>query len=150
VALRILSELHEEISDGTHTRIVRATVEPRLDEIRQILAGQIRSILTDPTTLANLRSLLELNLDAAVEESEALRAVPMPGVVLRPLVRATGGVILDTAIEGDRRDPWTPRRAARTRRGSPASIVDGRGLRPGACSRRDAHEGRSPSRSSIT
>lgn len=99
VALRILSELHEEISDGTHTRIVRATVEPRLDEIRQILAGQIRSILTDPTTLANLRSLLELNLDTAVEESEALRAVPMPRVVLRPLVRATGGVILDTALE---------------------------------------------------
>ena len=56
-------------------------------------------ILTDPTTLANLRSLLKLNLDAAVEESEALRAVPMPGVVLRPLVRATGGVILDTALE---------------------------------------------------
>lgn len=99
VALRILSELHEEISDGTHTRIVRATVEPRLDEIRQVLSGQIRTILTDPTTLANLRSLLELNLDAAVEESEALRAVPMPGVVLRPLVRATGGVIIDTALE---------------------------------------------------
>ena len=99
VALRILSELHEEISDGTHTRIVRATVEPRLDEIRQVLAGEIRTILTDPTTLANLRALLQLNLDAAVEESEALRAVPMSGVVLRPLVRATGGVILDTAIE---------------------------------------------------
>jgi len=99
VALRILSELHEEISDGTHTRIVRSTVEPRLDEIRQVLAGQIRTILTDPTTLANLRALLQLNLDAAVEESAALRAVPMPGVVLRPLVRATGGVILDTALE---------------------------------------------------
>ncbi len=99
VALRILSELHEEISDGTHTRIVRSTVEPRLDEIRQVLASQIRTILTDPTTLANLRALLQLNLDAAVEESAALRAVPMPSVVLRPLVRATGGVILDTALE---------------------------------------------------
>ncbi len=99
VALRILSELHEEISDGTHTRIVRSTVEPRLDEMRQVLVGQIRTILTDPTTLANLRVLLHLNLDAAVEESEALQAVPMPGVVLRPLVRATGGVILDTALE---------------------------------------------------
>jgi hypothetical protein len=99
VALRILSELHEEISDGTHTRIVRSTVEPRLDEVRQVLAGQIRTILTDPTTLANLRALLQLNLDAAVEESQALKAVPMPGVVLRPLVRATGGLILDTALE---------------------------------------------------
>jgi hypothetical protein len=99
VALRILSELHEEISDGTHTRIVRSTVEPRLDEVRQVLAGQIRTILTDPTTLANLRALLQLNLDAAVEESQTLKAVPMPGVVLRPLVRATGGLILDTALE---------------------------------------------------
>jgi hypothetical protein len=99
VALRILSELHEEISDGTHTRIVRSTVEPRLDEVRQVLASQIRTILTDPTTLANLRALLQLNLDAAVEESQTLKAVPMPGVVLRPLVRATGGLILDTALE---------------------------------------------------
>jgi hypothetical protein len=99
VALRILSELHDEIADGTHTRIVRATVEPRLAEVREVMAGQIRQVLTDPATLANLRSLLQLNLDAAVDESEALRAVPMPGVVLRPLVRATGGVILDAAIE---------------------------------------------------
>jgi len=99
VALRLLSELHEEIEDGTHRRIVQSTVEPRLGEIRLLLAGQIRAVLADQATLDSLRSLLHLNLDAAVNESQALQAVPMPGVILRPLVRATGEVILDTTME---------------------------------------------------
>jgi len=99
VALRLLSELHEEIKDGTHRRIVQSTVEPRLGEIRLLLAGQIRAVLADQATLDNLRFLLKLNLDAAVNESQALHAVPMPGVILRPLVRATGQVILDTTME---------------------------------------------------
>jgi len=99
VALRILGELHDEIEDGTHNRIVRSTVEPRLEEIQQVLAGQLRILLTDPDTLASLRSLLQLNLENAVDQSEAFQAVPMPKVVLRPLVRATGEVILDSAVE---------------------------------------------------
>lgn len=99
VALRILSELHEEIEDGTHNRIVRATIEPRLDEIQHAIARQIYEVLTDPITLHNLRTLLNLNLEAAVEESEAFRSVPMPKVILSPLVRATGEIILDTALE---------------------------------------------------
>jgi hypothetical protein len=99
VALRILSEFHEEIQCGTHVRIARETVEPRRTEIRQALVEQIRQILTDPKTLASLRTLLELNLAKAVEESESLHAVPLPNAILNPLVRATGEVILDTTIE---------------------------------------------------
>jgi hypothetical protein len=99
VALRILSELHEEIEDGTHTRIVRSTVEPRLVEIQHVVARQIYEVLTDPITLHNLRTLLRLNLEAAVDESEAFQSVPMPKVILKPLVRATGEVILDTTLE---------------------------------------------------
>jgi hypothetical protein len=99
VALRILSELSEEIEDGTHNRIVRSTIEPRLDEIQHVIARQIYEVLTDPVTLHNVRTLLNLNLEAAVDESEAFRSVPMPKVILKPLVRATGEVILDTALE---------------------------------------------------
>jgi len=99
VAVRLLSELREEIEDGTHRRIVRSTVEPRLGEVRLLLAGQIRAVLADPKTLDSLRSLLKLNLDAAVDGSQALQAVPVPGVILRPLVRATGEVVLDATIE---------------------------------------------------
>jgi hypothetical protein len=99
VAIRILSEFHEEISDGTHARIIRSVVEPRKAEIEAVLADQIRQTLTAPETLDRLRSLVMLNLDTAVSESEALRAIPLPKVVLRPAVRAVGEVILDTTIE---------------------------------------------------
>jgi len=99
VALRILSEFHEEIEDGTHAGIIRATVEPRKGEIEAVLADQIRQTLTDPTTMDRLRSLVRLNLENAVEESEALQAVPLPNVILKPAVRAIGEVIVDTTLE---------------------------------------------------
>ena len=99
VAIRILSEFHEEISDGTHSRIIRSVVEPRKADIEAVLADQLRQTLTAPDTIDRLRALVRLNLDNAVAESEALRAIPLPNVVLRPAVRAVGEVILDATLE---------------------------------------------------
>ena len=99
VALRILSEFHEEVADGTHTTIARSVVEPRKSEIETVIVSQIRQTLTDPTTMSRLRTLVQLNLENAVEESEALRAVPLPNVILKPAVRAIGEVIVDTTLE---------------------------------------------------
>jgi hypothetical protein len=99
VAVRILSEFGEEIADGTHIRIARATVEPRREEIEQVLVSQIQAILTDEETIERFRLLLRLNLDNAVEESESLRSLPLPHIVVKPIVRAVGEVILDTTLE---------------------------------------------------
>jgi hypothetical protein len=99
VALRILTELHDEIADGTHARIVRDTVEPRRSQIERVVSGQIRELLTDEATVDRFRELLRLNLEHAVSRSEALRSVPLPQAVLRPLIRFTGEVILDTTLE---------------------------------------------------
>ena len=99
VAVRILGEFGEEIADGTHIRIARATVEPRREEIEQVLVGQIQTILTDEETIERFRQLLILNLDNAVEESESLRSLPLPHIVVKPIVRAVGEVILDTTLE---------------------------------------------------
>jgi len=99
VALRILSEFHEEVENGTHKEIIRSVVEPRKPEIEEVIVGQLRQTLTDPKTIDLLRSLVELNLTKAVDESEALRAVPLPNVVLKPAVKAIGEVILDTTLE---------------------------------------------------
>jgi hypothetical protein len=99
VAVRILSEFGEEIEDGTHIRIARATVEPRRAEIEEILVAQIRAILTNEETIERLRQLLELNLENAIEESESLRSLPLPHVVVKPVVRAIGEVILNTTLE---------------------------------------------------
>ena len=99
VAVRILSEFGEEIGDGTHVRIARATIEPRRAEIERVLVEQIRAILTNPETIERFRQLLELNLETAVEESESLRSLPLPHVVVKPVVRAVGEVILETTLE---------------------------------------------------
>ena len=99
VAVRILDEFREEIADGTHVRIARATVEPRREQIEKVLVAQIRSILTDQETLERFRQLLQLNLDNAVAESESLRSLPLPHLVVAPVVRTVGEVILDTTIE---------------------------------------------------
>ena len=99
VALRILSEFYQEIEDGTHTTITRSVIEPRRTEIEDVLVAQLRQTFTDPRTLEYLRSLIQLNLENAVEESEALRAVPVPNIVLKPAVKAIGEVILDTTFE---------------------------------------------------
>ena len=99
VAVRILSEFGEEIEDGTHIRIARATVEPRRAEIEQIVVDQIRAILTNEETIERFRQLLELNLENAVDESESLRSLPLPHVVVKPVVRTIGEVILNTTLE---------------------------------------------------
>jgi hypothetical protein len=99
VAVRILDEYREEIVDGTHVRIARATVEPRREEIERVLVSQIRAILTDEDTIERFRQLLQLNLANAVDESESLRSLPLPHVVVKPVVSTVGEVILDTTLE---------------------------------------------------
>ena len=99
VAVRILDEYREEIVDGTHVRIARATVEPRRAEIERVLVSQIRAILTDEDTIERFRQLLRLNLANAVEESESLRSLPLPHIVVKPVVSTVGEVILDTTLE---------------------------------------------------
>ncbi len=99
VAVRILDEYREEIVDGTHVRIARSVFEPRREEIERVLVSQIRAILTDQETLERFRLLLELNLENAVDESASLRSLPLPHVVVKPVVRAIGEVLLETTLE---------------------------------------------------
>jgi len=99
VALRILSELEEEIADGTHARIARSVIEPRRGRLEEAIVNQLGTIVTDDTTLDRFRELVRLNLEHAIEESESLRALPLPHVVVRPIVRTVGEVILDSTLE---------------------------------------------------
>jgi hypothetical protein len=99
VAVRILDEYREEIVDGTHVRIARATIEPRRAEIERVLVSQIRAILTDEDTIERFRQLLQLNLANAVDESESLRSLPLPHIVVKPVVSTLGEVLLDTTLE---------------------------------------------------
>ncbi len=99
VAIRILEELAEEIRNGTHRRIVYDAVGSRRQEIEAVAVSQIRGFLTDPELLERIRELARLNLANAVDQTDSLRAVPLPNAVLRPVIRLVGEVILDTTLE---------------------------------------------------
>ncbi len=99
VALRILSEVEEELADGTHVRIARSVIEPRRAEIERVIVDQLATVITNRTTLDRFRELVLLNLETAIEESESLRNLPLPHVVVRPIVRTVGEVLVDSALE---------------------------------------------------
>jgi hypothetical protein len=99
VSLRILNEYQEELRSGTHMKVFEQTIGTRRAEIHQVLARQIRDVLTNEDNLAHFGELLRLNLRHAVERSEALRSVPLPMAVLRPVARAIGEVLLETLLE---------------------------------------------------
>ncbi|RLE19227.1 MAG: hypothetical protein DRJ65_20480, partial [Acidobacteria bacterium] len=99
VAIRILDDYAEEISDGTHLRIIEATMAPRREEIEEVLAEHVRLLMTNEDTLLSFGDLLRLNLEQAVESSSSLHAVPLPNAILKPVVRVVGEIILNTTLE---------------------------------------------------
>ncbi len=99
VALRILGEVEEEVADGTHVRIARSVLEPRRGQIEEAIVNQLATIVTDEATLDRFRELVLLNLETAIEESESLRNLPLPQVVVRPIVRTVGEVLLESTLE---------------------------------------------------
>jgi hypothetical protein len=99
VALRILNETQDELRDGTGRRIVDETLRERRGDIERVVVTSIRAAVASPALQQRVRELLRLNLENAVARTEAIRAVPLPGVVLRPLLRSTGEVVLDTTLE---------------------------------------------------
>jgi hypothetical protein len=98
VAVRILNEVQEEIREGTAKTIINDTVDAKREEISGMLLAQVKEILGAEPTQKRLREMVRLNLDKAVETSSALRSVPLPNVVVRRLVHATGEVVIQTIL----------------------------------------------------
>jgi len=99
VALRILNETQDEIRRGTHRRIFERTIVARRERIEAMVEAQVRSLVLSKDVQRRLRELTRLNLDEAAENTEALRSVPLPSVVLRPLVRGVGEVVLEATLQ---------------------------------------------------
>jgi hypothetical protein len=98
VSLRILHETQAEIRDDTHSRIFDRTVARRREEIVDIAVSQVREIVANEQTQQRIRALLRLNLEQAVEDSDAWRAVPLPSAVLKPMVRGVGLLVLESTV----------------------------------------------------
>ena len=90
VSLRILNETQEELREGTHKRIIRSVAANHRDALAAQLALQMRDLLTDNEVRRQARGFLDANLENAVESADALRRIPLPDAVLRPLVATVG------------------------------------------------------------
>ena len=99
VSLRILNESQEEIRGGTHRRIIRAVLEPRRDALARELTLRIRDVLASADVRDKVRAFLDVNLESSVENAEALRRIPLPKAVVRPLVETVGTLIFDAIAE---------------------------------------------------
>ncbi len=99
VSLRILNESQEEIRGGTHRRIIRAVLEPRRETLARELTVRVRDVLASTEVRAKVRAFLDANLESAVENAEALRRVPLPKSVVRPLIETVGAMIFDTIVQ---------------------------------------------------
>jgi hypothetical protein len=93
VSLRILNETQEELREGTHKRIIRSVANNHRDALAAQLAVQMRDLLTNEEVRQQAREFLDANLDQAVESADALRRLPVPDVVLRPLVAVVGQAV---------------------------------------------------------
>jgi hypothetical protein len=95
VALRILNETQEELAGGSHRKIIREVAEAHREGLAEQLANQLRGVLNNEAVRAEARRFLSANLEQSVESAEALRRLPVPDALLRPVVKATGQVIFD-------------------------------------------------------
>ncbi len=99
VSLRILNESQEEIRGGTHRRIIRAVIEPRREALARELTLRMRDVLASAQVREQVRAFLDANLKSSVESSGALRRIPLPKSVVRPLVETIGTLIFDAIVE---------------------------------------------------
>ncbi len=99
VALRILSETAEEVRDGRHKQIIRDTVEPHRDALANELTVRTRDVLANADLRQQARGFLDANLERAVESAQALRRLPLPDRVVRPLVIYIGQAVFDSIAD---------------------------------------------------
>ena len=61
--------------------------------------SQIRQLVSSEDVQERVRGLMRMNLDNAVDRSDALRSIPLPSAVLRPLVRGVGEIVLESTLQ---------------------------------------------------
>jgi hypothetical protein len=95
VSLRILNETQSEIRGGTHRKIIHSVASTHRDALSRELANQLQDLMTNEEVREQARVFLDANLQQSVDSAEALRRVPLPDVVLRPLVVAVGQTVFN-------------------------------------------------------
>jgi hypothetical protein len=99
VALRILNETQEEIRDGTHRRIIHSVMERHRESLIEQLTDRFASVLQSESLREQADGFLDVYLEQATDSAEALRRIPLPDALLRPLVNGIGQAIFYSLLD---------------------------------------------------
>lgn len=99
VAVRILSETAEEVREGRHRQIIRDTVAPHRDALADELTVRTREVLANTAIRRQARGFLDANLERATDSAQALRRLPLPDRLVRPLVTLIGHAVFDSIAD---------------------------------------------------
>ena len=99
VAIRILSGYQAGVRDRIHVSIVRRTLDPRRQHVRDAVLDAVRRALASGTIEDEVRDLLSIALEQAIERTQALQSIPLPKRILKPLAHGIGEALFDALVE---------------------------------------------------
>lgn len=76
VAVRILSEIQEEIRSGTSVEIIQSALLAKQKEVKKAVLQSIRQTMSDPIIVENLSHLVQNSLKNASSQFASLKMVP--------------------------------------------------------------------------
>ncbi len=99
VAIRILSGYQEGVRDRLHVDIVHRTLKPRREQLRSAILDSLRRALASGTVGEDLRELLTIALEQAIDRTATLQSIPLPRRILKPLAHGIGVALFDALVE---------------------------------------------------
>jgi hypothetical protein len=97
VAIRILSEVQDEVRSGASINILLSALEPRRHAIKKMVIEYTKHFVDEESTIEDFRYLLEDSLGEAARKSTSLLLIP--GIIKETLMKDIGIAIYDALRE---------------------------------------------------
>jgi hypothetical protein len=99
VTIRILDQTQAKLRGGIYTEIIHDELNAHREAIRSGLVQSLSDVATNSDLRERVREFLRINLEQSVNSAPALRGVPLPDALLRPLVTAVGNAVFDSFVQ---------------------------------------------------
>jgi hypothetical protein len=99
VTIRILDSTQAKLRGGVYTEIIHDELVAHREKIRSGLVQSLSDVATNQDLRERVRDFLQVNLEQSVSSAPALRGVPLPDALLRPLVAAVGNAVFDSFVQ---------------------------------------------------
>jgi hypothetical protein len=99
VTIRILDSTQAKLRGGVYSEIIHDELAAHRETIRAGLVQSMSDVATNSELRERVREFLHVNLEQSVSSAPALRGVPLPDALLRPLVSAVGNAVFDSFVQ---------------------------------------------------